>query len=82
MKFLITLSVLLSFSTFARDCHRQASAEARAVFGARAEVKASMSEGLGDDHFVILYRAEIQGRTVGSIQCESYNNVCNCRAND
>jgi hypothetical protein len=80
MKYLITISLLLSFSALARDCHREAAAEARAAFGPRTEVRASMSEGLGDDHFMVLFRAVQQGRTVGAIRCESYNNVCDCRA--
>ncbi len=82
--FKTTLLLSLIFASTlasAADCQRAALREARSVLGNQAQVSASMSEGVGDDHFIIRFNALLNNRRVGVITCESYQRVCNCRYN-
>ncbi len=78
---LLLALIFVSGLARAADCQRDARQEARQALGPRAEVAASMSEGLGEDHFLIRFHALLAGQRQGTVSCESYNNVCDCRFN-
>lgn len=80
LKTMLLLSlVLVTAHSHAADCKRAAEREAKAALGRNATATPSMSEGLGDDHFIIRYHAILDGRREGMISCESYRDVCDCR---
>jgi hypothetical protein len=79
MKLFATLFFFISFSTLAADCQRSARREAQDVFGREAQVQASLSQGIGDEHFLISFRVFLRKREVARLECESYADVCDCR---